>query len=178
MGKNPVSAVPMPRSAKAIIERLKLALSNYESDYGDYPPTSLADLDQGSNGLNDGIESLVRCLSTTEKSGPYYDFPEKDLDNLDGDTVRENFNRSYFKAAQAFEYLDPWGNPYIYFHNRDYEKPEEVGRYTLGGKKVPCVPGCSEKTEQYHGFNTFQIWSCGPDGVNQGGGGDDINSWD
>ncbi|MHC4392625.1 MAG: hypothetical protein ACYS22_15105, partial [Planctomycetota bacterium] len=40
-----------------------------------------------------------------------------------------------------------------------------------------CQPQPSGKTGQYPKYDTFLIWSAGPDGVNENGEGDDVCSW-
>ena len=162
---------------QAIISRLSLALENYSNDFGDYPPSNLKDLGLPSNRVNDGIESLVACLSTGRRSGPYFDFEDEFLVNRDKDKVPD-FNQSAFKGLLGFEYTDPWGNPYIYFHNRDYERPQVASVYRFAEKKrVQAAPGKSGKKGTFHGFDSFQLWSAGPDGKNNNGEGDDIPSW-
>lgn len=162
----------------SMIQQMSLALANYETEFGDYPPSTLKDCGLTVNKQNDGIESLVACLSTMKKNGPYYDFDEDRLANADGDRVPD-FNDSYLKKGLAYEYLDPWGNPFIYFHNRDYQSPEIVSKYRVLDKTTfKAIPQKSEKTGNWHGFDSFQLWSAGPDGKNEDGEGDDITSWD
>ncbi|MCZ6688188.1 MAG: prepilin-type N-terminal cleavage/methylation domain-containing protein [Planctomycetota bacterium] len=163
--------------ATSAILSLATALSSYNSDFGDYPPSTLRDVDITTNRVNDGNESLVACLSTGRMNGPYYEFEDEFLVNRDNDKV-PNFNRSVFKTGKAFEYLDPWGNPYIYFHNRDYDRPDVASRYWFATKKnVRAKPSKSKKKGAYHGLTSYQLWSAGPDGENDNGKDDDIGSW-
>lgn len=166
------------RQAGLKIQELRMALEAYVGDFGDYPPTTLKDVGLSTNKKNDGIESLVACLATTKRSGPYLDFDDPDsLANIDGDKVVD-FNESHFSNRGAFELVDPWGNPYIYFHNRDYEGPEVANRYQFQGKKdFRAAPAKSEKTGNFYGFDSFQLWSAGPNGKNENGEGDDVPSW-
>ena len=81
---------------------------------------------------------------------------------------------------QAREIVDPWGNPLVYFHNRDYKKPKSyMCTYKLLGRKNASgfKPGKSKKTATYHSWSSYQIWSVGPNGENENGEGDDIGSW-
>lgn len=169
--------------ALAVIESLKAAVEAYVSDFDDFPPNHLEDMGiRDQNGLNAGCEALVACLSTQQKSGPYFDFKDDLLGNLDGDQVPD-FNRSVFGVREAFEIHDPWGNPYVYFNVRAYRNSEtykkRVGSYLLGpeAEKVVAEPALSAKTGRYHNPTGYQIWSCGPDGKNDGGQGDDIASF-
>ncbi len=167
-------------SAKQEIQRLSLTLEAHQFDFGDYPPTDLESFYEVSgNGINSGIESLVGHLATRNKGGPYFIFKEEHLDNQDGDRLE---NKELFKDlnwifgdAQLREYLDPWGNPYVYFHNRDYGSSFTV--YQRDRKKTLAGAQFSEKTASYHSLTTFQIWSVGPNGKNENGEGDDLGSW-
>lgn len=164
----------------ALLEKVALALASYESDFGDYPPTSLRELGVRNNGVNEGSESLLRCLTTRTKQGPYLDFTESDLTNTDDDEVNDSVTGTIFEVETGFEIGDAWGNPLIYFHSRDYEN-SRLGRYrSLGGERVVATPARSDNTGQYHGFGKFQLWSVGSDGLSQDGAADsdDVVGWD
>lgn len=89
-------------------------------------------------------------------------------------------------AAQALVLLDPWGNPY---HYREWASvPRKIknalvaqpvartcdGSWTLDGAAV-----ASNVTDAPHGLETYDVWSAGPNGVNEYGakGSDDVRSW-
>jgi type II secretory pathway pseudopilin PulG len=173
------------RRAKAgatdnLIEKIALALASYESDFGDYPPTSLKAFGIRNNGVNEGSESLLRCLTTQSKQGPYLDFAESDLVNTDGDEVSDSVTGTIIAVETAFEIGDAFGNPLVYFHSRDYENAR-LGRYqSLGGERIVAAPARSDVTGQFHGFGKFQLWSVGADGQSQDGaaGSDDVVGWD
>ena len=151
-------------ATKTLIEQIKTALENYSNDFGDYPPSSpRAKKDRG---VNDGIESLVKCLMTTEKNGPYLQFSDKKLYDSDSDGV--------------FEVVDDWGRPLVYLHNKEYAKGQKITILDedFVGTKVDAKGAKSDKTNQYQSLSSFQIWSCGLDGKNSDGKDDDINSWD
>lgn len=160
------------------IRLLADALSTYEAHFNDYPPTKLGI--GGSNGINEGIESLVACLSSKIGTGPYHAFEDTDrLLNLDKDKASGPLSLlmdSTFTTADLFELTDPFGNPYVYFHGDDLA-PETVGRYHIAGQVVDCQPGAPDKTGRYPGYGKYQIISAGPDGKYEGGGGDDVTSW-
>ena len=151
-------------ASKTLIEQIKTALENYSNDFGDYPPSSPRR--SKDKGVNDGIESLVKCLMTTEKNGPYLQFNDKQLYDSDSDG--------------AFEVIDGWGRPLIYLHNKDYAKGQKVSILdeNLTAKTVDVKGTKSDKTTQYYSLSSFQIWSCGLDGLSNGGKDDDVNSWD
>ncbi len=165
--------------AEATIERLRLALEQYAADFGDYPPTTLRALGaSATNGVNEGIESAVRCLATRRERGPYLAFDERELGNTDGDAIARDPCDAAIAAKELFEVLDPWGNPFVYFHHRDYRGGAAIETYARGdGEKVRARPRPSEKTGAYPGLATFLIWSFGPNGQNEDGAGDDIASW-
>lgn len=165
---------------QTLIKQIEIALEAYENAYGDYPPTSLRDEGYFSNGVNDGIESLLVHLASKARNEPM-EVKEKYLDNIDKDQVPEDYPLNwYFGDKKAREIVDSWGNPLIYFNRNDYDSPKKhTGTYQMkGGKRVTGVkPGKSKKTGTYHGWSTFQIWSVGPNGKNENGEGDDITSW-
>lgn len=164
------------------ITELKVAAGSYFSDFGDYPPSQLSDLPglskEKSNKINEGIECLIAALATRSKNGPYFEPKEERLQNYDGDAVGDKAALTqlnwYFGTAHLFEYVDPWGNPYIYIHNRDYPSAASY-RNAQGVFKVQAAK--SKKTAVFHDLYGFQIWSCGPNGKNEGGEGDDVTSW-
>lgn len=164
-----------------LIQRIRAALDRYQSDFGDYPPTSIADMGFATNGVNDGAESLLISLATKEKDGPYFEPEEKFLANLDNDTVPGGYNLTwYFGDREAREIVDSWGNPLVYFHHRDYDNPKaNLQRHELANKKYASGvrPKKSQKTNTFPSWGSFEIWSFGPDGVNNNGEGDDITSW-
>jgi prepilin-type N-terminal cleavage/methylation domain-containing protein len=167
------------KAAQATIVRLRLAAEQYQADFGDYPPTSLRELGAiSTNGVNEGIESLLRCLTTRRERGPYLQFDEKELANTDGDSISRDPCDSVIESKELFEIVDPWGNPFIYFHNRDYRGGEKIERYEFAdGERPRCKPHPSEKTGAFPAPGSFVIWSAGPDGKNDDGEGDDIASW-
>ena len=70
------------------IQTVTLALEQYQGQFGDYPPTSMEDFYDGrGNGLDSGIESVVLHLSTQKRGGPFVDWDEDTLENLDGDSI-------------------------------------------------------------------------------------------
>jgi prepilin-type N-terminal cleavage/methylation domain-containing protein len=166
-------------ATKTLIETLKTAIENYSNDFGDYPPSSGKRAGLTSNGLNDGVESLVRCLSTTRKNGPYFEFSDKQLYNADEDQTAKDGPRSSFGVNTLYEVIDDWGHPLVYLHNKDYAKGQKVTELddNMAAKKVDATGAKSGKTGQYQSLTSFQIWSCGPDGKNDGGEGDDVTSW-
>ncbi|HZU99796.1 MAG TPA: prepilin-type N-terminal cleavage/methylation domain-containing protein [Planctomycetota bacterium] len=175
-----VSGVKTRQKAKAtkvLIETLKLKLEAYCADFGDYPPSNPRLVGLPSNGINDGIECLVRCLSTKKKNGPYFEFPEDQLKNVDHDqVVVGNPTDSYMNSRELFELIDGFGNSLVYIHNADYDTGHKA--QTTEDAEIVPVKGCkSPKTGQYYGVKSYQIFSFGANGKNDGGLEDDIGSW-
>lgn len=169
------------------INTLKVSIELYQGRNGDYPPTELEVVYEGEtgNGINDGIESLLAFL-TSKKGGPACFEPQEDLlSNLDEDQLKLNDTKSeldwLFGDRQLREYVDHFGNPYVYVHNADYHRTYRV--QTEEGETVSVRCQVSSKTQAHHSPQSYQIWSFGVDGINQNGvngdevEGDDINSW-
>lgn len=188
--------VPVVRSAKIkskktqaknTINAMALSLEAYNSDWADYPPTSLSEYDVPVNGMNDGIESVLAHLTSRRKGGPYYeDYKEEQLENYDDDRVvvaefLEQINW-LFGDDQLRELVDPFGNPFVYFHNRDYEISYKVNQ-EFGEKSTVVQAGQSKKTATYFSPLKYQMWSMGPNGKSDTGPetdsetSDDIGSW-
>jgi prepilin-type N-terminal cleavage/methylation domain-containing protein len=164
-----------------LIMTVKVAVEEYERVYGDYPPTSLREEGYTTNGINDGIESLIAHLASKGRGGPFIDIEEKYYANLDNDEIPSSFPLElFFGDSQAREIVDSWGNPLVYFHRADYDSPKKyMCTYKLFGGKTASGfrPGKSEKTGTFHAWSSFQLWSMGPNGKNENGEGDDIGSW-
>jgi len=174
-----MSGVKRRSKAKAtavLITNLGLALDAYATDFGDYPPSTPKLVGLPSNGINDGIECLVRCLTTKSKHGPYYDFHEEDLGNTDHDSlVVGNPTNSSMTSRELYEVIDSFGRPLVYLHNADYDTGHKV---QASEDEIVAVKGVkSAKTGQFHGFRTYQLWSLGVDGRGADGGSEAIGSW-
>jgi prepilin-type N-terminal cleavage/methylation domain-containing protein len=164
------------------IQTLVQAINTYNERYGDYPPSFLSGLGVKGIPTNEGNEALVLALSSKKKNGPYFEFKEGRLQNTDNDSLTAKDlgilkkNLDPVQTAPAlFEYLDLWGSPYVYIHNRDYGK--KVPYINRHGSTVLITAVKSEKLGSYQAATSFQIWSFGPNGLNENGEGDDIASW-
>lgn len=162
-------------STKMLIERLKLAINQYEQDYGNWPPSNPKEVGLPVTGTNDGIKTLVRCLSSKRKGDPYFQFEDEVLKKDEsGRTVVGNPTNSYFATRDLFECVDAFGNAFIYLHNADYDRGQKV---ELAGETSTAVGVKSKKTSQYHNQNGYQLWSAGANGKNDAGDEDDVVSW-
>jgi prepilin-type N-terminal cleavage/methylation domain-containing protein len=166
-------------ATRAMLEALHGALENYQSRFGDYPPSSLAAFRIGQpNDTNVGIESATACLATTVGGRPPIEnFREDTYGNTDKDYLAGNPTKWYFGDSQLREICDDWGNPIVYFHHRDYLKPDAASKYVINGKPQVCRPQRGGATAAFHNPYKYQIWSVGADGVNQNGGDGDIPGW-
>jgi prepilin-type N-terminal cleavage/methylation domain-containing protein len=160
---------------EALINAVCTNMTSYESDFGDYPPTSLKSLKiTGANNVNEGVECLVISLATTKKKGPYMDFADDQLENADEDATQKKLT-VYYKSKKLWEVVDYWGNPLVYIHHRDYDKKFKY--VDAQGNSFTVKAQKSGKLGTYYNPRTFQLWSIGLDGTNQNGGGDDIKNW-
>jgi prepilin-type N-terminal cleavage/methylation domain-containing protein len=164
------------------IQTLVQAINTYNERFGDYPPSSLSALGVKGNPANEGNEALVLALSAKKKNGPFFEFKEGRLLNTDSDslsakdlaTLKKNLDPIQTSPA-LYEYVDLWGSPYVYIHNRDYGK--KLTYNNRHGNTVQVTAVKSEKLGAYQAATSFQIWSFGPNGLNENGDGDDIASW-
>lgn len=158
-------------------------LENFKAGFGDYPPTSLAEIKVKGNDINEGNESLFAFLLSRKHGGPFADDLKEDRwRNADGDELSAVDLKVVEKELQwvrgngkLLEYTDYWGNPYVYIHWRDYGK-----RLKYQGEDSSPVEVQAQKspeTGSYYAPTSYQIWSFGADGENQNGAGDDIVSW-
>ncbi len=168
-------------TAENRINELTLALEQYQGQFGDYPPSSIEDFyGLSGNGLDEGCESLVLHLSTQKRGGPFIDWDEDSLENLDQDSVNSPELKLdldwIFGNDELREVIDPWGTPYFYIHNRDYEKTFFVS-HGEDHTRVSMQAARSEKMATFQSPTQFQLWSAGPNRKNENGSGDDIVSW-
>lgn len=160
-------------ACKAEIQQLETALQVYESDYRDFPPSTILEIGvREDNKVNSGNEALVACLSSIGKVTPYYEFVEDRLINSDNDVSPVSLQQltgSSFRTKVLWELADPWENPYIYFHNRDLV-PATKAFYILQEGKTEVKPNLTlTKTGNVIGASRYQIVTCGADGKLQTG---------
>ncbi|MEW6027655.1 MAG: type II secretion system protein [Planctomycetota bacterium] len=154
------------QATRGTIANIQASLEGYYGAYGDYPPTTLADMYTGGFSGNNGIESVVYCLSIPDKGGPFL------LGIIDGKFT--NLDNDFFGPTPLREIVDEWSNPIVYFHSRDYDNPSKGNSYTFrksGDAIAPQIPGA------YYNPYTFQLWSAGPDEKNNNGLSNDVNNW-
>ena len=157
------------QATRALIANIQAGIENYYGAYGDYPPTNLADMYQGGFSGNNGIESVVYCLSTQDKGGPFLlGVMEDKYSNLDND---------FIGIVPLRELDDDWKNPIVYFHSRDYDNPSQGNIYSFKRAGDAIASQISPATGAYYNPYTFQLWSAGPDEKNNNGLSDDVSNW-
>jgi len=96
----------------AQIKLISAAILRYEQDFQDFPPGA------GDEEGLEGAESLLECLSTEKKEGPYLKAGEVPTSDVDGDG--------------RYEMEDAWRQPIRYWHHRDYRnQPPRKGDFRL-----------------------------------------------
>lgn len=153
------------RQTELRIGEIEAVLSDYESEFGEYPPSSFS-VEQGvaNDGENVGIEALVVALwSNNWEAGGYLE-PE-DLANTDGDSSAKTLGDL---GRSLFELADMWGNPLAYIHRSDYGADDRT-YVTIAedGTETRSVPRAFKdpRTDRYFRRNKFQLISAGQDGV-------------
>src|SRR5258708_31224607 len=162
-------------ATEALLQNLTSAAMNYAQRWGDYPPTSIADIGgRPPNDLNNGIETLAACLSSKKRGTPLY-FKEGTLCNMHHDHVDRNLTDWEWGTNELFEYQDYFGNALIYFHSKDYAKPKKDttrSKFSEDGAEFEVAPELHPVSKNFTRPRRFQLRSVGADG--KPGTGDDI----
>jgi prepilin-type N-terminal cleavage/methylation domain-containing protein len=160
----------MGESAKAemtntFIENIGLAASEFESETGDYPPSSWNN-DWGALPNKQNLGGEVLCVSLWSEEYGGVALSEDSLDNTDGDRSKKSLTTH--ANRDLFELVDSWGNPIAYFHRRDYGREDiyttidnETGEWAESTVKALMSP----KTGNYQNPRQFQLISAGKDGI-------------
>jgi prepilin-type N-terminal cleavage/methylation domain-containing protein len=156
-------------SAKARLTRVRLQqlaalIEAFERERGDFPPSTLPEEAGGANTLNVGAEALVATLwSRGYEAGGGAE--ADDLGNSDGDSSKKQFTD--FPDRQLFEFLDSWGNPIAYFHQRDYTRPQVyllIDQETGEVLEQEVTAAVNPRTKRPYRSSKFQLRSAGPNG--------------
>ena len=164
-----VKAMDSARSSttQTMLDSISGALAQYAQRWGDYPPTTIDDLGaRAPNDLNNGIETLVACLSSDLRGGILFK-NEDHLVNVDGDSASKNVTHWYFGDNQLREWVDEFGNVIMYMHHKDFAKPKSTMkqyRLVLGGEEYTVVPEKNPATKTFSNPDKFQLRSAGKDG--------------
>ena len=185
----------LAHKAVADIEAIRAGIEQYQKAWGSYPP---ADMFGGEvSGPN---RALVQCLSLDCHALPETDPCYKPADDpRRGPFIakyliedKDRFQTRDLGGGAALYWLDPWGNPYIYFERnsiREYTL-DEAPRYHIMGMAIDAGSGDGSAFQPrkddegiFYGVTSFQVWSCGPDGRSTFDGApgrsaeDDLTSW-
>ncbi len=98
------------KAAESTIKRIELAVTRYETDFGDYPDSG------GMDGVA-GCENLLEALKSSAKSGPYIEANE--------------FRESDSNKNGRLEIADEWGRPFRYIHHKYYKIAPNKRTYRL-----------------------------------------------
>jgi prepilin-type N-terminal cleavage/methylation domain-containing protein len=161
---------------RAEFVKLDAALSEYEHQFGDYPPSSfLEEWGTPPNDTNTGVEALVLSLWSPKWNGS--GLPADHLINNDDDRTKKPL--AIFPKSDLFEIADQWGNPIAYFHRRDYARKDKyLTRENKSGEEqeTTVLARKDPVTGLYYNANRYQLISAGLDGVFETE--DDIGNWE
>jgi prepilin-type N-terminal cleavage/methylation domain-containing protein len=164
-------------STQTMLDSISGALAQYAQRWGDYPPTTVDELGlKAPNDVNNGVESLVACLSSEKRGGVLFHADDQ-LANVDGDSAngaKKSLNW-WFGDDQLREWVDHFQNTIFYMHGKDFAKPRSgmtLVRLSKDGEEVKITPEQNPATKTFYGAGRFQLRSVGRDG--KPGTGDDV----
>jgi len=150
---------------KGYLKELSLAISGFESESGDYPPSAWKS-EWGATPNKTNLGGEVLCLTLFAKDGNLTSLSEDKLCNSDEDEAKKSLTSH--ANNDLFEFGDQWENPIAYFHRRDYDREDlyqtiegESGLWTDSTVKALVNP----KTGNPFNPRTFQLISAGEDGL-------------
>jgi prepilin-type N-terminal cleavage/methylation domain-containing protein len=153
------------KATQMTAQSVSLALSELSNDTGDFAPSSLpAEFGSPPNLDNLGAECLYLALCAVKKPG------EGKFDEHLGNTDDDALGRKPpgLEVPTLFEICDKWGNPFAYFHWRDYGREDKYTTFDVetGERLSGSVRALKNaETGNYHEPRGFQLISAGPDGV-------------
>ena len=164
-------------ATQAMLDQISGALAQYAQRWGDYPPTTVDELGlKAPNEINNGVESLVACLSSEKRGGALFHADDQ-LTNVDGDSASGGKSKMnwFFGNDELREWGDHFGNTIFYMHGKDFAKPRSgmtLVRVSQGGEEFKILPEQNPATKTFYGAGRFQLRSVGKDG--KPGTGDDV----
>ncbi len=170
--------------ARAEIRTLEIAITQYEVDTGQTPPSGSGitigptGIDIGGFAIGSGYLQLALRASlngdpydplSTRWRGPYIDWDYNRLGDSNGNPITTTAGST--TPLGQIQLLDPFGSPYQYITAADYQ--------ARGGAPIPASNPLST-TETYFNPSTFQIYSFGADGIaaTPPGTGDDVSNYE
>lgn len=156
---------------------IAIGLEQVKQAVGYFPPTVTTELrgagtkkekvgekigDQ--NDVNVGIETVWVAFHLAGVNTAALDQLGDDaLMNYDEDQANETVGE--MKSLELWEIVDAWGNPIVYFHNRDYKDPSKVQKYMRAdGSTVTVEVRTRDKAGGFENAQGFQLFSFGEDG--------------
>lgn len=174
------------KRAEAELQIIETVIEKFQDDFGDTPSYKLLEDKLGTDALtslsdeNRGSEVLVACLFSKlpQEEGKEAYLPVM-LTGDDGEALGDRDGDGWK------ELTDPWGRPYVYFHNTDYHS-SVVHEYSLlpNEEKDSSATAVSGSEGDYRRLTSFQLWSCGRNQANDTNSSangtpadDDIRNW-
>jgi prepilin-type N-terminal cleavage/methylation domain-containing protein len=158
--------------ARSEIRTLEIAINQYEVDTGQYPPSGsgpfispnslvTVGIAEGSGYLQLALRASLNNNPTQPLSrrwnGPYIDWDYNQLGDALGNRITTPAGAN--TPPGLVNFLDPFGNPYLYIRASDYD--------ARGGTLLPTSNPFSG-SERWFNPTTFQIISPGPNGTYSG----------
>lgn len=167
-----------PALYMALLNRPVVALGGgANSPYLDWKPEAIGIVEKN---------TLVVNFASGMSSGAL-PLPPSDFDKVKTATFQEQYKRT---ASRHLVLLDPWGNPYHYrewgsvrqsLKDAYMNNPNATRTIVVppGGAQSGQAPISTNPIDNIHNPDSFDIWSNGPNGVNEWGapGSDDVTSW-
>jgi type II secretory pathway pseudopilin PulG len=141
-------------ATRSLLQALETAANQYSTDWGGLNPPAFA---PGSSGqTNEGIEMLYIAFNNrTGRSTRYY-----------GDTIN-NDSVGDLDGDNAYEYIDAWGSPIVYFDSASFAK---TCQYMTAEKlQYTATPQKDSKTNRFYKLGKFMLWSIGKNYMNNNG---------
>ncbi len=158
------------------LQSIAIGLEEVKKALGYYPPTYTRDLRSPGgkekigekvgvpNETNVGIETVYIAFHMAGVKPDMQGLGDDALANTDKDNVAELVGD--LQVSDLFEYVDVWGNPFVYLAGKDYKDVSKVETYVLAnGTEVKVTPKTSDKQGIFVRAQSFQLFSMGPDGV-------------
>jgi prepilin-type N-terminal cleavage/methylation domain-containing protein len=152
------------------------------SPYVDWKPEQLSKGSLGSGWTQGTLPDFGNVNPTTNTQAPPW-FTQ--LDQTEWDSVNDNtYQLAHLcTSADPLIFCDPWGNPYVYreWASVPTQLKDSSGSRTTSSTVVQSggTGGGTPDTwtDRVHDPSKFDIYSFGPNGVNEFGNGDDVTSW-
>lgn len=168
-------------AARTTINALELAISRYQLDVGEFPPSGSGNpVTFEGNGwlylaLTRSVSGDTSAPASMRWQGPYIDVKQLNLGLLDGSPIETTTSLVGMSDVQI---LDPWGSPYRYV--RSNGSPDD--NYTVNGATRLPASNPFAATDVYYNPATFQISSNGRNSVTNaipqiGTQDDDVNNF-